>query len=66
MRATSDAFEPAPVAKTMYCRPWCMKVIGTALVRDGISSPAISLPVALSTANSFGVSTEPPPPRPVP
>jgi hypothetical protein len=29
-------FAPAPVANTMYCRPWCRKVIGTALVFDGV------------------------------
>jgi hypothetical protein len=34
----SDAFRPPPVANTMYCLPWCMNVIGTALVFDGIST----------------------------
>ena len=48
--ATSDVFPPAPVANTMYCCPLCMKVIGTALVRDGIATAPTCLPVALSTA----------------
>ena len=44
--ATSEVFAPPPVAKTMYCRPLCMKVIGTALVFEGISTAPTCLPVA--------------------
>src|SRR5688572_17215146 len=50
LSATSDVFAPPPVAKTMYCLPLCMKVIGTALVFSGIGTIPTCLPVALSTA----------------
>ena len=49
-RATSEVLAPAPVAKTMYCLPWCRNVIGTAVVREGIASAPTCFPVFLSTA----------------
>ena len=36
--ATNAVVVPAPVANTTYCLPMCMKVIGTAVIRDGIST----------------------------
>jgi Hpt domain-containing protein len=48
--ATSEVLPAAPVANTMYCRPLCMNVMGTALVFAGMSTAATCLPVALSTA----------------
>ena len=62
--ATSDVLAPAPVANTMYCRPWCMNVIGIAVVREGMATLPTCFPVALSTANSPGGSSWPF--RPVP
>ena len=35
VNATSDVFDPAPIANTMYCRPLCRNVIGTAVVFAG-------------------------------
>ena len=46
----SDVFSPLPVAKTRYCLPLCMKVMGGALVFDGIFTAATCFPVFLSTA----------------
>jgi len=48
--ATSDVVPAAPVANTMYCCPLCMNVIGTALVRDGMTTAPTCFPDALSTA----------------
>ena len=36
VKATNDVFDPAPIANTMYCRPLCRNVIGTAVVFAGI------------------------------
>ena len=63
--ATSDAAVDAPVAKTMYCLPSCMNVIGTADVYEGMFTAPTCLPVALSTAYSCA-GPGGPPLRPVP
>ena len=46
---------PSPATEsTMYCLPLCMYVIGAVFVGAGISTRAISAPLALSTACSSG------------